>query len=349
MPDCPTESENSIDLRLQPGGNCKPVAATPPTTEIISMITTVLPFCKEDDDDIFIGSFDLRSSSDDKLSGGSKNCIPMPDCPTEGENPIDLRSAQPGVNCRPVAATTTQTTDIISTTTVLPFCEDDDIGSFDLRSSSDNELLAGSKNCIPMPDCPTEGENQFDLRNAQLGVNCKPVATTTTQATEIISTTTVLPFCDDDDNVIGSFDLRSSLDAGLKNCIPMPDCPTESENSIDLINLQPGVNCKPVTTTQATEIISTTTVLPFCKEVNDDNFIGSFDLRSSSDDELSASPKNCIPMPDCPSEGENQIDLRNAQPGVNCKPVGTPSPMTTAPPSSTDYTKTGLKFDLRRS
>merc|ERR1712038_1296332 len=221
----------------------------------------------------------------------------------------------------------------------LPFCEDDDIGSFDLRSGSDNELSAGSKNCIPMPDCPTEGENQIDLRNAQPGVNCKPVATTTT----------VLPFCEDDDNVIGSFDLRSSLDAGLKNCIPMPDCPTESENSIDLINIQPGVHCKPVTTTQATEIISTTTVLPFCKEDIDDNFIGSFDLRSSSDNELSASPKKCIPLPDCPSEGENQIDLRNLQPGVNCKPVGTPSPMTTAPPSSTDYTKTGLKFDLRRS
>merc|ERR1712038_670939 len=253
MPDCPTESENSIDLRLQPGGNCKPVAATPPTTEIISMITTVLPFCKEDDDDIFIGSFDLRSSSDDELSGGSKNCIPMPDCPTEGENPIDLRSAQPGVNCKPVATTTT------------------------------------------------------------------------TQATEIISTTTVLPFCEDDDNVIGSFDLRSSLDGGLKNCIPMPDCSTEGGNSIDLRNLQPGVNCKPVATTQATEVISTTTVLPFCKE----DVIGSLDLRSSSNDELSAGSKNCIPMPDCPSEGENQIDLRNAQPGVNCKPVGTPSPMTT--------------------
>ena len=183
-------------------------------------------------------------------------------------------------------------------------------------------------------------------------MNCKQVATRTTQTTEIISTTTVLPFCEeDDDSVIGSFDLRSSLDANLKNCIPMPDCPTESENSIDLRNLQPGVNCKPVTTTQATEIISTTTVLPFCKEDNDDNFIGSFDLRSSSDDELSASPKNCIPMPDCPTEGENPIDLRSAQPGVNCKPVGTPSPMTTAPPSSTedDYASDSFKFDLRRS
>merc|ERR1711899_331728 len=121
------------------GVNCKPVATTTPTTEIISMTTTVLPFCKEDNNDNFIGSFDLRSSSNDELSAGSKNCIPMPDCPTEGENQIDLRNAQPGVNCKPVATTTTQATEIISTTTVLPFCEDDDnvIGSFDLRSTLD--------------------------------------------------------------------------------------------------------------------------------------------------------------------------------------------------------------------
>ena len=131
----------------------------------------------------------------------------------------------------------------------------------------------------------------------------------------------------------------------------MPVCPEEGENPIDLRSAQPGVNCKPVaTTTPATEIITmTTTVLPFCKEDDDDIFIGSFDLRSSSDDELSGGSKNCIPMPDCPTEGENQIDLRNAQPGVTCKPVGTPSHMTTAPPSSTDYPKTSLKFDLRRS
>merc|ERR1711899_325510 len=102
------------------GVNCKPVATTTPTTEIISMTTTVLPFCKEDNDDNFIGSFDLRSSSNDELSGGSKNCIPMPDCPTEGENQIDLRNAQPGVNCKPVA-TTTQETEIIFTTQCFHF------------------------------------------------------------------------------------------------------------------------------------------------------------------------------------------------------------------------------------
>merc|ERR1711902_254500 len=294
---------------------------------------------------------DLRSSLDADL----KNCIPMPDCPTESENSIDLRNLQPGVNCKPVA--TTQATEIISTTTVLPFCKEDDdsvIGSFDLRSSSDDELSASSKNCIPMPDCPKEGENSIDLRSALPGVNCKPVAKTT-QTTEIISTTTVLPFCkeDDDDIFIGSFDLRSSSDdelsGGSKNCIPMPDCPTEGENPIDLRSAQPGVNCRLVaaTTTQTTDIISTTIVLPFCE----DDDIGSFDLRSSSDNELSAGSKNCIPMPDCPTEGENQIDLRNAQPGVNCKPVGTPSPMTTASPSSTedDYASDSFKFDLRRS
>ena len=74
-------------------------------------------------------------------------------------------------------------------------------------------------------------------------------------------------------------------------------------------------------------------------------------MRSSTDNVLSAGSKNCIPMPDCPKEGENQIDFRSAQPGVNCKPVGTPSPMTTAPPSSTedDYASDSFKFDLRRS
>merc|ERR1712038_1567395 len=113
---------------------------TTTTTTTTTPTTTVLPFCKEDDDSV-IGSFDLRSSSDDELSASSKNCIPMPDCPKEGENSIDLRSPLPGVNCKPVAKTT-QTTEIISTTTVLPFCKEDDdifIGSFDLRSSSDDE------------------------------------------------------------------------------------------------------------------------------------------------------------------------------------------------------------------
>ena len=61
-------------------------------------ILSFLPFCQ--DDDIAIGSFDLRSSSDDELSASFKNCIPMPDCPTEGGNLIDLRSVQPGVNCK---------------------------------------------------------------------------------------------------------------------------------------------------------------------------------------------------------------------------------------------------------
>jgi len=128
----------------------------------------------------------------------------MPDCPKEGENSIDLGSALPGVNCKLVEKTT-QTTDIISTTTVLPFCEDDDIGSFDLRSSSDNELSAGSKNCIPMPDCPTEGENQIDLRSAQPGSNCKPVGTTTSMTTAPPSSTE-----NDDASDSFKFDLRRS-------------------------------------------------------------------------------------------------------------------------------------------
>ena len=116
-----------------------------------------------------------------------------------------MRIAQPGVNCKPVATTKTQATEIISTTTVLPFCKDEDIGSFDLRSSSDNELSPGSKNCIPMPDCPTEGENHIDLRSAQPGVNCKPVGTMTSITTAPPSSTE-----DDDANDSFEFDLRRS-------------------------------------------------------------------------------------------------------------------------------------------
>ena len=160
---------------------------TPTTTSTTT--TTVLPFCSEDVvEEVF-------SSSDD--------CIPMPNCPKEGDNPIDLRSdsIQPGVNCKPAVTTTLTTTSTTATTTmteVLPYCTEDDF-EIDLRSSS--------QDCIPMPVCPEEDEDPIDLRSdsVQPGVNCKPAAKTT-------SMTEAPPLSNEDDEPTDSieFDLRQS-------------------------------------------------------------------------------------------------------------------------------------------
>ena len=127
----------------------------------------------------------------------------MPNCPKEGDNPIDLRSdsIQPGVNCKPVVTTTLTTTSTTATTTmteVLPYCTEDDF-EIDLRSSS--------QDCIPMPVCPEEDKDPIDLRSdsVQPGVNCKPAAKTT-------SMTEAPPLSNEDDEPTDSieFDLRQS-------------------------------------------------------------------------------------------------------------------------------------------
>ena len=228
--------------------NCKPAAKS-------TTITPVLPFCSEDDESSDGFEFDLRSSSQD--------CIPMPVCPEEGKDPIDLRSdsVQPGVNCKPAAKSTT-------VTPVLPFCSEDDESSdgfeFDLRSSS--------QNCIPLPICPEEGEEDpIDLRSDSLqpGVNCKPAIKSTTK-------TPVLPFCSEDDESSEGFEL--DLRSNTQDCIPMPVCPEEGEDPIDLRSdfVQPGVNCKP-----AAKTTSMTEAAPSSNEDDEPSVSFELDLRQS--------------------------------------------------------------------